>query len=234
MSGKRRALVLTSIVTLGKVGNSDGPLRARGVSNGLYLADYFLKKAQASLVILAALCVTQGARADICTELVDQSVLTRGASARSLAPVVLVNAVELPVYEWAQANGYPADPFSTFEIKFDAVPSNQHVLQLPPAPSSVALFFSAMASIGAWQLVRCSKDLHFAAMPDWYHTGGPVQVGHTTALDLDFHNLPLCRFDEPGGERPLCYDVRRSVVVRLKSLQFLSIADPRGPPTPAV
>ncbi len=108
--------------------------------------------------------------------------------------------------------------------------TRQAVLELPAAPGSMSLFLSAMVSIGAWQLVRSTKDLHFGALPDWYHTGGPVQVGHVTVFDLDFNSSPLCDFTEPVGERPSFYHLQRDLSVRWRPQHRLSLADPRGPP----
>ena len=107
------------------------------------------------------------------------------------------------------------------------------VIELPPAPSSAGLFLSAMLSVGAWQLVRSSRDLNFSALPEWYHTGGPVQIGHATPFDLDFSTLVLCCFERPETGCSFHYVPRRDFGTRHVE-QFISCsADPRGPPTQA-
>ena len=73
-------------------------------------------------------------------------------------------------------------------------------LEMPATPGSAALFLSAMASLGAYQLVRSARHLNLTDVPAWYHTGGPVQVGHAVPLDLTFATPLLCRFEEPVGE----------------------------------
>jgi len=104
------------------------------------------------------------------------------------------------------------------------------VLELPPAPGSAALFLSAMVSLGAWQLVRSSRDLHLGTMPEWYHTGAPAQVGHTTVFDLEFSVVALCVFDAPTPV-PAAFDwLSRESRPRCLDQHILSQADPRGPP----
>lgn len=104
------------------------------------------------------------------------------------------------------------------------------VLELPPAPGSAALFLSAMVSLGAWQLVRSGRDMHLGSMPEWYHTGAPAQVGHTTVFDLDYSGVVLCVFDAPTpAPVDSSWRARESRPQWLDE-HILSQADPRGPP----
>lgn len=112
--------------------------------------------------------------------------------------------------------------------------SHQSVVRLPDAPSSTALFLSAMVSFGAWHLVRSGRDVHFGAMPEWYHTGGPFQVGHVTAFDLDFSSLPLCLFDRPIQQRRVTFRCQRDLPSRWGPQSRVLPADPRGPPVAAI
>jgi len=108
------------------------------------------------------------------------------------------------------------------------------VRQLPPLPGSAALFLSGMLSMGAWHLVRSARHLHWPALPEWYHTGGPLQIGHAVLFDLDFHASPLCCFesadDGGGGDRVFLCRARRELRPHCDSQFFLTIAAPRGPP----
>lgn len=106
------------------------------------------------------------------------------------------------------------------------------VQELPASPGSASLFLSAALSIGAWQLVRSARQIHVGPLPEWYHPGGPGQVGHAVAIDLQFAPLALCSFDEPAGERPYLYRVRRDQDARRDAQYVLIIAAPRGPPAP--
>ena len=107
--------------------------------------------------------------------------------------------------------------------------------ELPPSPDSATLCVSALAGFGLWQLGRSARKLHWGALPDWYHTAGPVQVGHATPLDLEFSlaALPACVFDAPAvvSKPPCCSErLRDEPYKRLLSQTILLTAEPRGPP----
>jgi hypothetical protein len=107
------------------------------------------------------------------------------------------------------------------------------VRQLPPLPGSAALYLSAVASIGGWYALRSARNLSWGALPDWYHTGGPSQIGHASPFDLNFHALPLRMdhsVDVEVGERHF-YRRRPRETTPLGDRQcFLTITAPRGPP----
>ncbi|MEW6200328.1 MAG: hypothetical protein AB1601_16885 [Planctomycetota bacterium] len=108
------------------------------------------------------------------------------------------------------------------------------VTDLPPAPSSLALVLSALASFGAYQGVRSLKRLHLGALPDWYHADA-VQVGHATPLRLEFDcsALPVCAFEQPSALRPhISYRISCEPSSRLRSQFLLLIEAPRAPPPP--
>ena len=71
------------------------------------------------------------------------------------------------------------------------------VLTLPPGPDSATLFLLALSGVGVWQLGRTTRRLNVGFVPEWYHTGGPTQIGHATPLDLDFASaaMPICDLD---------------------------------------
>ena len=114
--------------------------------------------------------------------------------------------------------------------------SGSEIRQVPPPPSSAALALCALATLGAYQGGRSLRRVHFVGgVPEWYHYGGPAQVGHATPLDLEFNlsAMPICRFEAPaagGSEQPSPQWLRPDPRVRLHSQYSLLIADPRGPP----
>lgn len=113
-------------------------------------------------------------------------------------------------------------------------PAPASVTDLPPAPSSLALVLSALASFGAYQGVRSLKRLHLGALPDWYHADA-VQIGHVTPLQLEFDHsaLPVCAFASPSDLRPqVSYRIPREPRSRLRSHFFLLPQSPRAPPEP--
>ena len=103
--------------------------------------------------------------------------------------------------------------------------------ELPPAPSSMSLVLSALATLGAYQGARSVKRIHLNFSPEWYHTGGPAQIGHATPYDLDCSALPVCRFEAPVARPVFAYRIPRELSSRLRSQYFLPVEAPRGPPT---
>ena len=114
--------------------------------------------------------------------------------------------------------------------------ADRNVLELPPGPSSATLFLSALAGFGAWHLGRSARKFHLIShLPEWYHTGGPVQVGHATPLDLEFSlsAMPLCQFDTPivvGVRQTAVWWLRYEPSEILHPQFILTLSDPRGPP----
>lgn len=106
----------------------------------------------------------------------------------------------------------------------------------PPVPGSMALVLSALGSLGAYQGLRAAKRLPLGGLaPDWYHSDGPQQIGHATALDvtrLDVSSLALFEtaFD-------LYLAARASGVLAApeftppRSPTILLIESPRAPPS---
>lgn len=108
------------------------------------------------------------------------------------------------------------------------------IQELPPSPSSLHLVFTAFGVFGAWQLTHSARKLQFGNLPEWYHTGGPVQVGHATPFDLEMVAPPVCLFAQPlAPPRPflnLMWEVASAC-----RLQFTPLATaPRGPPARVV
>lgn len=112
------------------------------------------------------------------------------------------------------------------------VPSSfpQEVIDLPPAPSSTALFMSALVCGGAWHVCRSARHLHRGALPDWYHTGGPDRIGQSVRLDVRLTALPPCSFEQPVGACSRHYRVQRGTEPRRSEQGSFVIAAPRGPP----
>lgn len=110
-------------------------------------------------------------------------------------------------------------------------PGAASLRELSTTPSSMALVLSALATLGAYQGVRSFKRLHLNFTPDWYHTGGPAQIGHATPFSLEFSTLPICVFDEPVTRPAFAYRIPRELGSRLRSEFFLLVESPRGPPS---
>ena len=110
---------------------------------------------------------------------------------------------------------------------------NTAIREIRPLPGSLSLFFSAMLSIGGWHLVRSARHVHLGALPEWYHTDAPAQIGHAVSFDFNYAPTALCVFESAASgvdERPVWYDLWRELDLRRFSQTFLLFADPRGPP----
>ena len=114
-----------------------------------------------------------------------------------------------------------------------AVPRGPKVTALPAGPGSVSLFFVALGGVGAWHVGRSARKLHLGTVPEWYHTGGPAQVGHAVPLDLTFTPL-YCRFEQPGCQRPPVLGIARGAPAPdMQSQCCLRVLAPRPPPLQA-
>lgn len=102
-----------------------------------------------------------------------------------------------------------------------------------PRGNSLSLFVIAIASFGAYGGVRSIKRVGANYAPDWYHTGGPQQIGYSTVFDLEFsHTLVASPFDGCVLERRLAIEFVQTAAPDSVSLGCFAIARiPRAPPT---
>lgn len=70
-----------------------------------------------------------------------------------------------------------ADPGQIFDA--------QHSQSLTSGPSSLSLCLSALIGLGLCSSAHYVKRLHFGSIPQWYHDGGPSQIGHSFAANPD-------------------------------------------------
>ena len=100
----------------------------------------------------------------------------------------------------------------------------------PAGPGSFSLVLTAFGSLGAWRLGRSAKKFHFSSFPDWYHTGGPSQLGHSHALDLDAAPA-VCRLESAGLDpHPVRRPLRRMTDFHRQSQSLRDAVSPRAPP----
>ncbi len=109
-----------------------------------------------------------------------------------------------------------------------------------PAPiltdrqNSLTLCLYALFGLGLCRSAPFVKKLHFRCIPDWYHSGGPAQIGHSFAISPDCRiSTPVFCFIQPAGEREnvaLQY-FSGTIAALLSKSQFTptSLAS-RGPP----
>ncbi|MBU0716880.1 MAG: hypothetical protein KJ749_01420 [Planctomycetes bacterium] len=146
------------------------------------------------------------------------------ASKEAIAELVQRDYAVDETLAYAAVNGAPLDlPY----------PDEWVLREVQPLPSSTSLFFSALLSVGAWQVVRSTRYLALPALPDWYHSGGPMQVSDATPFEFEYYSTVLCLFDDPGkrlAERLIRRVPWHDARLRLTAQHLLVLADPRGPP----
>ncbi len=109
-------------------------------------------------------------------------------------------------------------------------PTAKPVRELPAGPGGATLFLLGAGCIGAVKLGRSARGLHLLSLPEWYHTGGPIQIGGAAAFDFDYHTPVFCTLDEPAGVQQFSHHPRRDFPSRLDRQFFLAVEAPRGPP----
>ena len=122
----------------------------------------------------------------------------------------------------ANTNCYPPADTQT--------PPSRTVHQLPAGPGGATLFLMGVGCIGAVKLGKSARGLHLQSLPDWYHTGGPLQIGGPAAFDFDYDTPVFRSLDEPSGVQQFTHHPRRDIPPRPDRQFFLAVEAPRGPP----
>jgi len=104
------------------------------------------------------------------------------------------------------------------------------VIQTPSRSGSASLLLCAFGSMCAWRVTRSARKFHLGAMPEWYHTGGPTQIGQATPVDLDFSALPVQHFDQPAEQSPPPWRLEYVTESRCRPQWHPVIGAPRAPP----
>lgn len=108
---------------------------------------------------------------------------------------------------------------------------------LTDGQNSVSLCLYALLSLGLCRSAPFVKKLHFGCIPDWYHCGGPSQIGHSFAISPDcLSPAPVHCFIQPdytaASEQFSSQYHRRTVVSLWRKSQFTpAVLASRGPPS---
>jgi len=130
--------------------------------------------------------------------------------------------------------------------KFDFIPessievertSNIRHLQISASDSgSCYLCLYTLIGLGLYSSVNRVKKISFGFIPEWYHDGGPYQIGHSYAVMPDsLRSVPISCFVQPEyiGEDVLTRYSKGIGISLLRSSQFVSdMLSSRGPPNP--
>ena len=105
---------------------------------------------------------------------------------------------------------------------------------LEGGPGSASLFFVALGALGAWQVGRSLRKVHYGLAPDWYHTGGPAQVGRASPIDLSAPAAAAPAYSNPLPEHLNRLGLQAGESRGPVGPQFLPAAlAPRAPPLPS-
>ena len=70
---------------------------------------------------------------------------------------------------------------------------------LTSGPSSLSLCLSALLGLGLCSSAHSLKKISFGFIPEWYHDGGPFQIGHSHALmPNSLSPVPVYCFIQPA------------------------------------
>ena len=106
---------------------------------------------------------------------------------------------------------------------------------LTNGPSSLNLCLSALIGLGLCSSAHYVKKVSFGFIPEWYHNGGPFQIGHSFAISPEsLCPAPVCCFVQTvWAAEPLIPQYRHRAIVSLwrKSQFTLCILASRWPPS---
>jgi len=182
-------------------------------------------------------------------------VLALGATVRAdMMPLSPSDAgYQQPLRAWAAADQPGMNPSGPFDCPGITDLSLPPVTSLPRAGSDIgetcerqpvqiltegqdsfSLCLCALLSLGVCKSVPLVKKFSFGYIPQWYHDGGPAQVGHSLAISPDcLCSAPVCCFVQPDriAENPIPRYHFPTVVALWRNSQFTPAAlASRAPP----
>jgi hypothetical protein len=114
-------------------------------------------------------------------------------------------------------------------------PELQNIRSLKEGPGSFALCLYALIGLGLCQAAPWVKKLSFGFIPEWYHNGGPFQIGHSHAVTPEtLYPMPACCFLQPACmvESHIPKYSQRTIVSLWRKSQFTpDVITSRGPPS---
>lgn len=120
------------------------------------------------------------------------------------------------------------------DVDTGEVPQDQNIIELNNEPSSFSLCLSALLGMSFYGSVYWFKKHSLGFIPEWYHSGGPHQIGHSFAVTPDFiSTAPVICIIEPiyTADDFIPQYHQRAVISLWRESQFTpeQIAS-RGPP----
>ncbi len=117
----------------------------------------------------------------------------------------------------------------------DQLPYDVEVLLSPKhEPGSLQMCLYALLGLGLCKVAPCLNKLSCSAVPEWYHDGGPWQIGHSLAVSPETLNpISVCCFVQPDDtiQLPLANHQYGAMQPLLRKSLFTPCAlSSRGPP----
>ena len=109
----------------------------------------------------------------------------------------------------------------------------ENSIDLTGGPSSVSLCLYALLGLGLCSSPHLVRKLSLGHIPEWYHSGGPFQIGHSHALGPNIICSASACFIQPNcREVELIHQYHQRVVMSLwrKSQYTPDVIASRGPP----
>jgi len=108
------------------------------------------------------------------------------------------------------------------------------LIDMTGGPGSASLCLYALMGLGLWSAPHWIKKLHLGHIPQWYHDGGPFQIGHSFAISpLTLYPIPADCFIQPDVTAELLtpHDHLKTIGFCWRQSQFtLEVQAARGPP----
>ncbi len=109
-----------------------------------------------------------------------------------------------------------------------------YAMELTGRPDSSSLCLYALMSLGLCSAPHWVRRLSLGFIPEWYHEGGPFQIGHSHAATPEsLCSLQVCFFAPPDdqAEDSLSQYRLRTILSLWRKPQFTpTVLAPRGPP----
>jgi len=110
----------------------------------------------------------------------------------------------------------------------------QNLRSFTDGPGSFALCLYALIGLGLCRSAPWIKKLSFGSVPEWFHDGGPFQIGHSHAVTPEtLYPMPACSFVQPARmvESHIPKYSQKTIVSLWQKSQFTSsVIASRGPP----
>lgn len=164
-----------------------------------------------------------------------------GAGHQQPAPTCIPANVEGTEFGGAIAHCAGAADFTPFSFEFlpkgtveaSQTSETQPSLILTDGQGSLSLCLYALISLGLCRSAPWVKRFSFGVIPEWYHNGGPSQIGHSLAISPNCLCTAVVCFIQPDriADDPIPQYRQRTVTSLWRESQFApTLLASRGPP----